>query len=415
VSTTGASDVVIVGGGVIGFAVAYELARRKVRVEILDKDLPGRATSASAGGLWPVGEAVGLGCGVIYQATQMAKRPAAGGLVDAEECHDGLLPAPFRDLLVASNALFPALAKEMLERTGVDMEFRTGGGLLFAAFDESEEAYVERVMRALPEGLRFERLTPEEAHRFEPLLTREIVAAALLVGEHQVNPMLTAEAFKRAAIQHGARFRPDTHVTRLRREGERIVGVEAGAEFVPAGTVINAAGAWSAALAASAGLECPVFPVRGQIVLTHALPHALNTCLSTSGCYIAQKLHGEVLIGSTTERVGFDVSVTPEGIAGLCRGAVRALPLVRYVGIKRVWAGLRPGTEDELPILGPAPGVEGYVNATGAFRTGIVAAPMTARIVAQCVVGEEPEMPIEPFLVERFGKRPPASAAGSRA
>jgi hydrogen cyanide synthase HcnC len=293
------------------------------------------------------------------------------------------------------------------------MEFRTGGGLLFAVYDERELAYVERVTRALPPGLRFERLTPAEACKFEPQLTHEIVGAALLAGEHQVNPMLTAEAFKRAAIKHGAEFQPDTQVTRLRREGDCIVGVEAAGEFLPAGLVINAAGAWSGDLAATAGLSCPVFPVRGQIVLTHALPHALRACLSTSGCYIAQKLHGEVLIGSTTERVGFDVSVTPDGIASLCRGAVRALPLVRFVGIKRVWAGLRPGTEDELPILGPVPGLEGYVNATGAFRTGIVAAPMTARLVAQYVVGEPLEMPLEPFLVERFAKRELASAAGS--
>jgi hydrogen cyanide synthase HcnC len=404
-------DVVVVGGGVIGFAVAYELARRKVDVLLVDKDLPGRATSASAGGLWPVGEAVGLGCGVIYQATQAAARQAAGELEHPEDCHDGILPEPFRDLLVASNALFPALAQELHEKTGVDLEFRTGGGLLFAAYDASELAYVERVTRALPASLHFERLTPEEACRFEPQLTRDIAGAALLAGEHQVNPMLTAEAFKRAAIQHGAKFRHDTLVTRLRREGDRITGVETEGEFLPAGLVINAAGAWSGDLAATANLQCPVFPVRGQIVLTQALPQGLRACISTSGCYIAQKLHGEVLIGSTTERVGFDVSVTPEGIASLCRGAVRALPLVRFVGIKRVWAGLRPGTEDELPILGPAPGIEGYVNATGAFRTGIVAAPMTARLVAQCVVGEEPEMPLAPFLVERFRKRALASTA----
>jgi hydrogen cyanide synthase HcnC len=204
-------------------------------------------------------------------------------------------------------------------------------------------------------------------------------------------------------LHHGAEFHHDTRVTALRREGERIVGVDAEGEFYPAGTVINAAGAWSGELAATAGLRVPVYPVRGQIVLTQALPRAMNACLSTSGCYIAQKLHGEVLIGSTTERVGFDVSVTPQGIANLCRGAVRALPLVRYVGIKRVWAGLRPGTSDELPILGPAPGIQGYVNATGAFRTGIVAAPLTARLVAQCVLGEPTELSLEPFLVERFG------------
>jgi len=401
---TKSPDVLIVGGGVIGFATAYELAKRGVKVQLVDKDLPGRATSASAGGLWPVGEAVGLGCGVIYQATQAAKKKAAGQPVE-EDAHEGVLPAPFRDLLVASNALFPALAAELHEKGGVDIEFRTGGGLIFAVYDESEQLYVDKVTEALPDSIRFDRLTPEEAWKIEPKLTRELIGAAHLAGEHQVNPMLIAEAYKRAAIKLGATFRHDTRVTALRRAGERITGVEVEHEFLPAATVINAAGAWSGTLAATANLHVPVFPVRGQIVLTHAFPGMLSTCLSTSGCYLAQKLHGEVLIGSTTERVGFDVSVTPEGISNLCKGAVRAIPLLRHAGIKRVWAGLRPGTEDELPILGPMPGIEGYVNASGGFRTGIVAAPMTARIVAQCVVGEEPDMPIAPFLAERFAKR----------
>ncbi|HEX6881873.1 MAG TPA: FAD-dependent oxidoreductase [Planctomycetota bacterium] len=404
-------DVLIVGGGVIGFAVAHELARRGLAVQLLDKDLPGRATSASAGGLWPVGEAVGLGCGVIYQATQAAARQATGELAAGEECHDGILPAPFRDLLVASNALFPALARELQESAGIDIEFRVGGGLIFAVYEPREQEYVDRVTQALPASCRLEQLTPEEAWKIEPLLTREIQGAALLSGEHQVNPMLLAEGFKRAALRQGAEFHHDTRVTALRRVGERIVGVEAEGEFFPAGTVVNAAGAWSGELARTAGLHCPVFPVRGQIVLTQALPRAMNACLSTSGCYIAQKLHGEVLIGSTTERVGFDVDVTPEGIAGLCKGAVRALPLVRYVHIKRVWAGLRPGTSDELPILGPAPGIQGYVNATGAFRTGIVAAPLTARLVAQSLLGEPTDQPIEPFLAARFGAPEPAPAA----
>jgi len=412
-----AHDVLVVGGGVIGFAVAYELARRQVSVLVLDKDLPGRATSASAGGLWPVGEAVGLGCGVIYQATQAAAKKSAGvpqeAREDGPESHDGILAPCFRDLLVASNALFPALSGELAERSGIDIEYRLGGGLLFAVYDAREQSYVERVTRSLPASCRIEQLTPEEAWRIEPALTRELQGAALLSGEHQVNPMLLAEAFKRAAIRLGAEFRHDTLVRALRRQGERIVGVEVGDELLSARTVINAAGAWAGKLAATAGLSVPVFPVRGQIVLTQALPRSLNACLSTSGCYLAQKLHGEVLIGSTTERAGFDVAVTPEGISGLCRGAVRAVPLLRHVGIKRIWAGLRPGTEDELPILGPVAGVEGYVNASGGFRTGIVAAPLTARLLAQHVVGEEPELPLAPFLAERFAPHAPATAAHS--
>ncbi len=387
-------DVIVVGGGVIGCGVAFELARRSLRALLLDRALPGRATSASAGGLWPVGEAVGLGCGVIYHAART--EGAAGGPEP--------LPEAFRDFLTRSNARFPALAGELRELAGVDIEYAPGAGLLFVIYDEAERAFVKRVARSLPQGTRLEMLSAEETARLGPHLTRDLLGSALLPDEHQVNPMLLAEAFKRAALRLGAAFRPDTRVTGLRRRGDRVVGVEVGDEFLACGTVVNAAGAWAGQLAATAHLDLPVFPVRGQVVLTQALPHTLNACLSTSACYLAQKAHGEVLIGSTTEDAGFDTAVTLEAIRALCRGAVRAVPSLRPVGVKRTWAGLRPGTPDELPILGPA-GPEGYLNAAGGFRTGIVASPLTAQVVAELACGEPPSVALEPFRVERFAHR----------
>ena len=390
-------DVIVVGGGVIGCAVAFELTRRSVRVLLLDKSLPGRATSASAGGLWPVGEAVGLGCGVIYHAVR-----TSGGTKQVAGPEP--LPEPFRDFLVQSNARFPALARELRELADLDIEYAPGAGLLFVIYNEAERAFVECVRRSLPAGTHLEILSPEETARVEPRLTRDLLGAAALAEEHQVNPMLLAEAFKRAALTRGALFRADCRVTALRQRGDRVVGVEIGEEFLPCRTVVNAAGSWAGKLAATVGLEVPVIPVRGQIVLTETLPHTLNACLSTSACYLAQKAHGEVLIGSTTEHAGFDTAVTPEAIASLCRGAVRAVPLLRRVGVKRTWAGLRPGTPDELPILGPVAGLDGYVNAAGGFRTGIVAAPLTGEVVAQVVNGETPSCPLEPFSVDRFSR-----------
>ncbi|HZU39238.1 MAG TPA: FAD-dependent oxidoreductase, partial [Gemmataceae bacterium] len=235
----------------------------------------------------------------------------------------------------------------------------------------------------------------------------------------QVNPMQLAEAFKRAAIRRGACFRADAAVTGLRRKGNRVLGVEQGDEFLPCQVVVNAAGAWAGRLAASASIDLAIRPVRGQIVLTETLPPTLRACLSTSACYLAQKAHGEVLIGSTTEEAGFDVSVTPEAIRSLCRGAVRAVPRLQHTRVKRVWAGLRPGTPDELPILGPVSGIQGYINAAGAFRTGIVASPLTGEVVAQLVTGETPTVDPKPFLAARFDstvrsavKRPAVAVAG---
>jgi len=214
--------------------------------------------------------------------------------------------------------------------------------------------------------------------------------------------MLLAEAYKRAAVHCGATLRSGDQVTRLERRENRVVGVRIGDELVTGGVTVISAGAWSARLAATAAIEIPVYPIRGQIVLTETLPQMLQGCLSTSDCYLLQKAHGEVLVGSTTEHVGFDVSVTSSAISSLCRGAIRAVPRLGDVAIKRVWSGLRPGTPDELPILGRVDGIEGIVNATGGFRTGIVAAPLMAELVAQTVVDEQLSFPIEPFLASRF-------------
>jgi hydrogen cyanide synthase HcnC len=392
-------DVIVVGGGVIGCAVAYELARRSVHVTLVDKSLPGRATSASAGGLWPVGESVGLGCGVIYHAATQNNGHASDS---ADAFAPAPLPSSFRDFLMESNSRFPVLAGVLLDQSGIDIEFSQGPGLLFLLYEERERMFVERVRQTLRADTKMEILSPAEAARVEPQLTRNLLGAALLKGEYQVNPMLLAEALKRAAIRFGATFRPDTRVTGLRRRGDRIEGVELGQELLPCDTVVNAAGAWAGRLAATAGLDLPVEPVRGQIVLTETLPPILNGCLSTPACYLAQKVHGEVLIGSTTEHAGFDVAVTPNAITSLCQGAVRAIPLLREVQVKRTWAGLRPGTPDELPILGKVPGFGGYVNAAGGFRTGIVAAPLTGEVLAQVCCEETTSVALEPFSVRRF-------------
>ena len=390
------AEVIVVGGGVIGSAVAFELARRSVDVLLIDKTLPGRATSASAGGLWPVGEAVGMGCGIIHH---QAHSPS-------EDLNDALLlPTSFREFLTQSNGLFPELALELNEFGGMDIEYEPGAGLMFLYFTEEEKQFGQLIADRMPPESRPQILSSTEARELEPQLTDDLLGAARLSEEHQVNPMWLAEGYKRAAINLGARFRHETQVAKLCRAGEKIVGIEVGDETLSCDMVVNAAGAWAGTLATTANLRLPIFPVRGQIVLTQSLPHVLNACLSNSGCYILQKKHGEVLIGSTTESAGFDVSVTPESITHLVQAAVRTLPCLREVGIKRVWSGLRPGTQDELPILGPMEGVTGYMNATGGFRTGVVASPLTGRVIAQQITGEPLDFPIQSFLAARFRRR----------
>ena len=392
--TSSTVDVVIAGGGVAGHATAWELSQRDLEVLVVDRQRPGRATSASAGGLWPVGEAVGLGCGVIHQATRTGN--------EALDQIPESLPDTFRDFLIESHSRFPGLATELQDLTGVDIELDSGPGLLFLMQTIGQQAVVDNIARGLPDGFVLELLSPDDVIELEPAVTTDIVGGALLPGENQLNPMLLAEAYKRAALASGTKLQPDRLVDEILREGDRVVGVRMGEETVHCGHVVNAAGAWSGQLAATAGIQLPVEPIRGQVVLTESLPPVLSSCISTSACYLAQKRHGEILIGSTTEHVGFDTSITEAGIRGLCRGAVTAIPSLADIGVKRTWAGLRPGTPDELPVLGPVAGVTGYSNVTGGFRTGIVAAPLMARVAAQDILGETHDVPIDPYLSSRF-------------
>ena len=394
---THSPDLVVVGGGVIGCAVAYYTARRGLRVTLIDSPKRGRATSASAGGLWPLGESVGLGCGVIFHKTLLAK-----GAVQEGSQGPAQLPRSFLDFAMKSNAMFPALVKELREASGMDIELERTS-LLFLMYDEGDETYARSLSLNCPYGRSLiDWLTPEEVARQEPFLTREIRGALRFRGDDQVNPYRFADALRAAARARGARVLSHTEVTGLRVESGRVTGVQTERETIPCDIVVNAAGAWAAEVGRTAGFEIPVHPVRGQIVCTEALPKILSACLSTTDCYLAQKGHGEVIIGSTTEEVGFDVGVTPSAIRSLSAGAVRAVPLLARVAVKRVWSGLRPGSPDELPILGPVEGLDGYLNACGHFRTGILTAPLTGLLIAELAAGDRPSYPIESFLLSRF-------------
>jgi hydrogen cyanide synthase HcnC len=391
------SAVVVVGGGVIGCAVAYFAARRGLDVTLIDTPKRGRATSASAGGLWPMGESVGLGCGVIF-----AKALLASGGAGVGGHGPGRLPASFLDFALTSNAMFPGLAAELRAEAGMDVEFERTS-LLFLMYDEGDESFARGLWDDYPDQRSlFEWLTPDEVAAAEPALTRGVRGALRFHGDDQVNPYRLADALRAGARALGATVLPHTEVTGVVRAGSHIVGVETADRTIGCEVLVNAAGSWAGRVAALAGIDVPVMPVRGQIVCTETLPKTLTACVSTTDCYLAQKRHGEVIVGSTTEEAGFDAGTTADAARRLSAGAIRAVPRLAQVSVKRVWAGLRPGTPDELPILGPVDGVTGYLNACGHFRTGILNAPLTGLVIAELAAGEQPSHPIEPFLLSRF-------------
>jgi hydrogen cyanide synthase HcnC len=386
------STVVVVGGGVIGCAVAYYAARRGLDVTLIDTPKRGRATSASAGGLWPIGESVGLGCGVIF-----AKAAMAGGAAGAHGHGPAQLPECFLDFALTSNDMFPALAADLHERTGMDVELEKTS-LLFLMYDDGDVAYAQGLWQNYPQQRsRFEWLSPDELAVAEPAVTRDTKGALRFHGDDQLNPYRLADALRAGARGLGATILPHTEVTGVLRSGSRVIGVQTADQNIGCDVLVNAG-----QIGAMAGIDIPVTPIRGQIVCTETLPELLTACISTSECYLAQKKHGEVIIGSTTEEAGFEVRTTAQAARTLSAGAIRAVPELARVTVKRVWAGLRPGSPDELPILGPVDGISGYLNACGHFRTGILNSALTGQIIAELAADGRSTYPIEPFLLSRL-------------
>lgn len=411
-------DIVIAGGGVIGASCAYQLSRRgNLRIAVVDDKRPGNATRASAGGLWAIGESVGLGCGVIFfrMMSSRNRREAQGAAVAVDASTPHILPPAFFDLALQSNALYPELHRELIERHGMDFKFERTG-LKYVIQDDEDRQYAEHIVAQIPhlaEQVRW--LDREELRRAEPAVSHAAHGALEFLCDHQVSPFRLADAYLEAARQNGVELLPGTNVTGVLRQGRRISGVRTdNAGVLHCRTLINAAGAWAAELSEMAtGRRIPVKPVKGQIVLTERMPRLLNGCLTTSDCYMAQKDNGEILIGSTTEDKGFDVSNTFPEIAGLVQGAVRCVPELQQVNLKRTWAGLRPGSPDELPILGPVAEVEGYLNACGHFRTGILTSAITGVLLDRLVHEETLPLDIAPFLAARFQPEPAAVAVAA--
>lgn len=396
-------DIVIAGGGVIGAACAYYLSKDKdLKIALVDFKKPGNASRASAGGLWAIGESVGLGCGVIFFKTlskQLHEAKAAGEELPPLRPHQ--LPDFFFDFALSSNNMFPALHEELLENHGVDFKFETTG-LKFIMYDKHDKIYADQIASGIPnlhDQIRW--LNADELLDEEPYVNPEAIGAMDFTCDHQISPFLLINAFTEAARQNGVDLHLNTLVTGIEKEGNRVTGVRTEKELLKCNTMINAAGAWASQISEwASGFKIPVFPVKGQIVLSEKLPKILRGCISTSDCYIAQKDNGEVLIGSTTEERGYDTTNTLPELKGLSQGATKCLPILKEMNIKRTWAGLRPGTRDEIPILGPMDGVEGYLNACGHFRTGMLTSAITGTLINEIVRGKPTTLDMGPFLFD---------------
>lgn len=395
-------DIVIVGGGVVGTSIAYQLSKDpSISITLIDIKKPGNATQASAGGLWAIGESVGLGCGVIFFKTLSKRKKENDGKEVVARPHQ--LPPFFFDFCLKSNDLFPDLSKELKEIGGGDFKLEKTG-LKFVMYDDDDIKYAQGIYDSIPHlEDQMAWMDQQQLIEEEPFVNKDAIGALTFLKDDQVNPYLLMNALRQGAKIQGVNFIKG-EVTNIETHNQKVTAVYVGEHKIPCNTVINAAGSWAKEIGNMVGVSLPIEPVKGQILLSEKMPKILKSCLSTSDCYIAQKDNGEVLIGSTTENMGFDTSNSHNHLNNLTKGAIKAMPILGNINCKRTWAGLRPGTPDEIPILGSVEGLSGYLNACGHFRTGILTSAITARMINDLVHGNTPEIDISPFLLNRFNK-----------
>lgn len=361
--------VLVVGGGIIGCAAAYELARAGCQVTVFERATPGaEASSAAAGLLAPI---------------------------------DDSTETNFARLALASWRLYPDVVRDLQARTGIDVEYVTRGTIYPTSAAQQRRDVAQW---ADLEEFGVEPLEGDEIHRREPALSPKIRHAIFVGGDHWLNNQRLVLAYAQAAASAGVELRTGCNVSRLIVEGGGARAVVTEGERIDGDAVLLAAGAWSSELMAPLGAPLRIEPRRGQMIALAHVPAVVTHCVHGE-VYLAPRPSGELLIGATVERAGFQRAVTAEGIAGLLQGAIELVPSLRDLPIARTWCGFRPWAPDSLPVLGPWPGIDRLFVATGHFRNGILLAPITARLMTEWITGGPPSLAVKDFLPDRFARR----------
>lgn len=364
------ADVIVVGGGVMGCASAYALARRGARVVVLERSVPGAEASSAA----------------------------AGMLGAQSESH---APGPFASLSIASRERFGRWAEELRDATGIDVEHRACGILQIAHDERGAEELARTAAWQRAEGLEAELLDARATLAKEPSLGEGVVAGLHFPRDGRIDPPRLLRALRIAAERAGVRFQSGTYVKRVAAAEGRARGVELeGGALLEAEHVVVAAGSWSTLVGGVPLASDAVRPARGQIVELVLPAPVTRGVISASSVYLSPRDDGRVLVGSTLEFVGYERATTAGAIRDLLTAATRAIPALERADFSRAWSSFRPHTAHGLPYIGRS-SIERVWLATGHFRNGILLSPITAEIIAALVSGEAPPVELAPFEAPR--------------
>ena len=372
----GSADVVIIGGGVIGLAIARGLALRGVReVCLIERATLGtEASFAAAGMLLPQVEA------------------------DAED--------DFFKLACRSRDLYPSFAAALREETGVDVELDTTGTIYLALNEHDQEEIEKRYRWQTNAGLAVELLSAASARELEPCVSESAFGALRFPNDIQVENRRLLSALANSVNNLGVTVLTETNVESLLIERSRATGVQTCRGPIRWKSIVLAAGPWSTVLLRSSGLPDPaVQPVRGQMICLESKPQLTRHVLYSPRGYIVPRHDGRLLAGSTSENAGFAKRVTAGGISSILRNTLEISPAIAILPVVDTWAGLRPRPADGLPVLGACGEIYGVIYANGHYRNGILLAPLTAELITEFIVAGVTSPLLAPFSPDRFSSQ----------
>jgi glycine oxidase len=362
----------VIGGGIIGSSVAWRLASEGVQVSVFERGRLGQEAS------W-----------------------AAAGLIGPQaEAHE---PGAFFDLALAGKRSFDAIVERLTAESGVDPEY-DDHGVLYVAFDDVARARLQsraRWQRAA--GGQVDELTPREAFRLAPVLSEKIIFALHMPNNRRVENRKLTLAYINAATHAGAEFREGALIHSIEVSNGRATGVRlADGSLEEGDVVINAAGAWAGEISGLEEDRIHFYPVRGQILCFEARPGLVEPSLFSESGIVVPRRDGRILAGSIFEEAGFNKSVTLDGMERILRAVRAMVPSIASIPFREAWAGLRPASDDLLPVLGPSPTVANVMYAAGHFRSGILLSAVTGEVIADLVKGREPSIDLVAFSAARF-------------
>jgi glycine oxidase len=364
------ADVIIVGGGVIGASIAFELAAEKLDVLLIDGQQPAREAS------WA----------------------AAGMLSPGPDSPDAL---PLVPLAKESMRLYPEFIASVEELSGKTTAFARKGVFEVFTAPNGESERDKMVAQYQTLGLSIEPVATEVARKAEPALGPAVRAAAWLPEEATLDPRMLMDALLAALQNRGVEILGDSPVSSVMLDGNHCTGVVTHGRNISAKCIVVAAGCFSAAID-WIGCYAPTRPIRGQLLALESKSVILARTLRSNKAYLVPRPNGRIIAGSTLEDAGFEKHVTPAGVRKILDGVLELAPPLANAQLVDAWAGLRPGTPDHLPILGPTD-IRGLYIATGHYRNGILLAPATAKLLRRWILGGKPELDMERFSPLRFG------------